>query len=85
MVEKSCVIGICFWNLKFVLCFLIELSLMGCYFLNIFRVGIGLPTIEVRYEHLNVEAEAFVGSRALPTLFNFIVNMFEVTMQQKFM
>ncbi|CAB4272708.1 unnamed protein product [Prunus armeniaca] len=41
------------------------------------RVGIGLPTIEVRYEHLNVEAEAFVGSRALPTLFNFIVNMFE--------
>ncbi|PQQ21262.1 pleiotropic drug resistance protein 1 [Prunus yedoensis var. nudiflora] len=41
------------------------------------RVGIDLPTIEVRYEHLNVEAEAYVGSRALPTLFNFIVNILE--------
>ncbi|KAK7815871.1 pleiotropic drug resistance protein 1 [Quercus suber] len=29
------------------------------------RVGIDLPTIEVRFEHLNVEAEAHVGGRAL--------------------
>ncbi|EEE69495.1 hypothetical protein OsJ_28930 [Oryza sativa Japonica Group] len=28
------------------------------------RVGIKLPTIEVRYENLNVEAESYVGSRA---------------------
>jgi ABC-type multidrug transport system ATPase subunit len=41
------------------------------------RVGIELPTIEVRFEHLNVETEAYVGSRALPTIFNFCVNMLE--------
>ncbi|KAK6236047.1 hypothetical protein SCA6_011384 [Theobroma cacao] len=41
------------------------------------RVGIQLPTIEVRFEHLNVEAEAYEGNRALPTMFNFSVNMFE--------
>ncbi|XXG63707.1 hypothetical protein AAC387_Pa05g1831 [Persea americana] len=35
------------------------------------QVGIDLPTIEVRFEHLNVDAEAYVGSRALPTIFNF--------------
>ncbi|GFS44954.1 pleiotropic drug resistance 12 [Actinidia rufa] len=41
------------------------------------RVGLELPTIEVRFEHLNVDAEAYVGSRALPTIFNFSVNMLE--------
>ncbi|XVE63544.1 hypothetical protein DITRI_Ditri07aG0028500 [Diplodiscus trichospermus] len=41
------------------------------------RVGIDLPTIEVRFEHLNVEAEGYEGSRALPTLFNYCANMFE--------
>ncbi|KAJ8755161.1 hypothetical protein K2173_018959 [Erythroxylum novogranatense] len=40
-------------------------------------VGIQLPTIEVRFEHLSIEAEAHTGSRALPTFFNFIVNMIE--------
>ncbi|KAJ4718241.1 Pleiotropic drug resistance ABC transporter [Melia azedarach] len=41
------------------------------------RVGIDLPTIEVRFEHLNVEAEAQVASRALPTFFNFFFNIVE--------
>ncbi|XP_048233398.1 pleiotropic drug resistance protein 1-like [Ricinus communis] len=41
------------------------------------RVGIDIPTIEVRFEHLTVEAEAYVGSRALPTFFNYSVNMLE--------
>ncbi|PON89430.1 ABC type transporter protein [Trema orientale] len=41
------------------------------------RVGIKLPTIEVRFEHLNVETEAYVGSRALPTFYNFSINIFE--------
>ncbi|XP_022863103.1 pleiotropic drug resistance protein 1-like [Olea europaea var. sylvestris] len=41
------------------------------------RVGLNLPTIEVRFEHLNVDAEAYVGSRALPTIFNFTVNILE--------
>ncbi|XP_028766306.1 pleiotropic drug resistance protein 1 [Neltuma alba] len=41
------------------------------------RVGIEIPTIEVRFEHLNVEAEGYVGSRAMPTFLNFVVNIFE--------
>ncbi|XP_073296856.1 pleiotropic drug resistance protein 1-like [Primulina huaijiensis] len=41
------------------------------------RVGIELPTIEVRFEHLNVETEAHVGSRALPSFSNFFANIFE--------
>ncbi|CAA6660815.1 unnamed protein product [Spirodela intermedia] len=38
------------------------------------RVGIDNPTIEVRFEHLNINAEAFVGNRGVPTLINFFVN-----------
>eukprot|EP00253_Pinus_taeda_P001138 PITA_01138 len=41
------------------------------------RVGIAMPTIEVRFEHLNIEADARVGGRALPTLLNFTVNIIE--------
>ncbi|CAN4076592.1 unnamed protein product [Withania somnifera] len=41
------------------------------------RVGLDLPTIEVRFEHLSVDAEARVGNRALPTIFNFTVNILE--------
>ncbi|CAH9131526.1 unnamed protein product [Cuscuta epithymum] len=41
------------------------------------RVGIDLPTIEVRYEHLNVEADAYAGSRALPSFINFTTNFIE--------
>ncbi|XP_019263263.1 PREDICTED: pleiotropic drug resistance protein 1-like isoform X2 [Nicotiana attenuata] len=41
------------------------------------RVGIDLPSIEVRYEHLTIVADAYVGSRALPTFTNFITNFIE--------
>jgi hypothetical protein len=41
-------------------------------------VGIELPKIEVRYQNLNVEAEAYVGSRGLPTLLNTYANVLEV-------
>ncbi|KAL0372075.1 UNVERIFIED_CONTAM: Pleiotropic drug resistance protein 1 [Sesamum calycinum] len=41
------------------------------------RVGIDIPTIEVRYEHLNVDAEAYTASRALPTFVNFNINLIE--------
>ncbi|KAJ1289317.1 hypothetical protein BS78_02G155000 [Paspalum vaginatum] len=41
------------------------------------RVGIDLPTIEVRYDNLSVEAEAYVGSRGLPTIFNTYANVLE--------
>ncbi|KAF3635181.1 Pleiotropic drug resistance protein 1 [Capsicum annuum] len=41
------------------------------------RVGLELPTIEVRYEHLNIVADAYVGSKALPTFANFMTNFLE--------
>ncbi|XP_020223726.1 pleiotropic drug resistance protein 1-like [Cajanus cajan] len=41
------------------------------------RVGLDIPTIEVRYEHLNIEAEAIVGSRALPSFINAVTNVIE--------
>ncbi|XP_071709171.1 pleiotropic drug resistance protein 1-like isoform X8 [Rutidosis leptorrhynchoides] len=41
------------------------------------RVGLELPTIEVHFEHLNIDAEAYVGGRALPTIVNFLVNILQ--------
>ncbi|XP_019425122.1 PREDICTED: pleiotropic drug resistance protein 1-like [Lupinus angustifolius] len=41
------------------------------------RVGLDIPTIEVRFQHLNVEAEAYVGSRSLPSFLNFGTNIVE--------
>ncbi|KAF3795433.1 hypothetical protein EJ110_NYTH04969 [Nymphaea thermarum] len=41
------------------------------------RVAIDLPKIEVRFEDLSVEADAYVGSRALPTLLNATINSLE--------
>ncbi|GAB2264161.1 hypothetical protein Droror1_Dr00026295 [Drosera rotundifolia] len=44
------------------------------------RVGIEIPKIEVRYEHLSVEGNVYVGSRALPTLLNASKNALEATL-----
>ncbi|KAK7320706.1 hypothetical protein VNO77_30425 [Canavalia gladiata] len=41
------------------------------------RVGLDIPTVEVRFEHVNVEAQVYVGGRALPSLVNFFVNVME--------
>ncbi|TVU03324.1 hypothetical protein EJB05_51147, partial [Eragrostis curvula] len=41
------------------------------------RVGIDYPTIEVRYENLQVDAEVHVGDRGLPTLINSVTNTIE--------
>ncbi|MFS7971023.1 putative ABC-type xenobiotic transporter [Helianthus anomalus] len=41
------------------------------------RVGIDLPTIEVKFEHLTVEADVNTGSRALPSFINFHIDIFE--------
>ncbi|KAF8657997.1 hypothetical protein HU200_059457 [Digitaria exilis] len=41
------------------------------------RVGLDLPTIEVRFENLAAEAEVRVGSSGLPTLVNSITNKLE--------
>ncbi|KAI3900454.1 hypothetical protein MKW92_029126 [Papaver armeniacum] len=42
------------------------------------RVGIDIPKIEVRFENLSVEGDAFIASRALPTLFNASLNAMEM-------
>jgi ABC-type multidrug transport system ATPase subunit len=41
------------------------------------RVGIDLPAIEVRYQNLSVEVDAFVGTSALPTLWNSATNFLQ--------
>ncbi|KAL6839178.1 hypothetical protein ACP4OV_031069 [Aristida adscensionis] len=40
-------------------------------------VGMDMPTVEVRFENLAVEAEVRVGSRGLPTVLNSITNSIE--------
>lgn len=42
------------------------------------RVNLEFPKIEVRFQDLKVGAYVHVGSRALPTIPNFICNMTEV-------
>ena len=51
--------------------------------LPFFRVGIDLPEIEVRFEYLTIDAEAYVGSRALPSFINSAFNQIEVTKMQR--
>lgn len=41
------------------------------------KVEIQLPTVEVRYDHLTVEAKCYIGNRALPTLMNQARNIAE--------
>lgn len=41
------------------------------------KVGIKLPTVEVRFKNLNIEANCYIGSRALPTLPNVARNIAE--------
>ncbi|KAB1215924.1 Pleiotropic drug resistance protein 2 [Morella rubra] len=41
------------------------------------RVGIEIPKIEVRFQQLSVEGDAYVGTRALPTLLNSTMNTIE--------
>lgn len=42
------------------------------------RVSLNLPTVEVRFENVNVTTEAFVGSRAVPTVINSYVTVAKV-------
>lgn len=39
-----------------------------------------LPTVEDRFENLKVEAECYVGGRALPTLSNAATNAVDVNL-----
>ncbi|MCL7044741.1 hypothetical protein MKW94_007516 [Papaver nudicaule] len=45
------------------------------------RVNVQLPTVEVRYENVTVEAKCYVGNRALPTLLNTARNIVESTLE----
>ncbi|KAH7863133.1 hypothetical protein Vadar_013734 [Vaccinium darrowii] len=44
------------------------------------RVGIEIPKIEVRFQNLSVEGDAYVGTRALPTLLNSSLNAIEAAL-----
>lgn len=48
------------------------------YSLNGNEVRVDIPTIQVRFQHLNVEPDLHVGGIALPTLTNYMVYMVEV-------
>ncbi|KAI7988334.1 ABC transporter G family member 39, partial [Camellia lanceoleosa] len=41
------------------------------------RVSLDVLTIEVRFENLNIDSEAYVGSRGLPTIINSFLNAVE--------
>ncbi|XP_030522373.1 pleiotropic drug resistance protein 2-like [Rhodamnia argentea] len=41
------------------------------------QVGIEIPKIEVRFQNLSIEGDAYVGTRALPTLLNVSLNAIE--------
>ena len=41
------------------------------------RVDVDLPTVKVRFKDINVSSEVSVGSRALPTLPNSVLNFGE--------
>ncbi|CAI9281118.1 unnamed protein product [Lactuca saligna] len=44
---------------------------------RVHKVGISLPTVEVRFQNLSIEADCHVGDRALPTLTNSARNIVE--------
>ncbi|KAL0437009.1 UNVERIFIED_CONTAM: Pleiotropic drug resistance protein 2 [Sesamum radiatum] len=44
------------------------------------RVGIEIPKIEVRFQNLSIEGDAYVGTRALPTLLNSTLNTLEAAL-----
>ncbi|KAK4369497.1 hypothetical protein RND71_013289 [Anisodus tanguticus] len=44
------------------------------------RVGIEIPKIEVRFQNLSIEGDAYVGTRALPTLLNSTLNTIEAVL-----
>ncbi|MQM18092.1 hypothetical protein Taro_051077, partial [Colocasia esculenta] len=41
------------------------------------RVGLEVPKVEVRFKNLTVSADVHIGGRALPTLANCVLNIFE--------
>jgi hypothetical protein len=54
---------------------LVSNAVTSCFY----RVGIDNPTIEVRFENLNIDAEAYVGNQGIPTFTNFFSNKIMVS------
>lgn len=48
------------------------------------RVDLEFPKVEVRFQNLKVEASVHVGSRALPTIPNFVFNITEVDLSETY-
>nr|XP_023897861.1 ABC transporter G family member 34-like [Quercus suber] len=44
------------------------------------RVGIEIPKIQLRYEHLSVEGDVYIGKRAIPSLINVALNVIELAL-----
>ena len=55
-----------------------EILYILAFLLWFYSVGLEFPKVEVRFEHLKVNALVHVGKRALPTIPNSIFNMSEV-------
>ena len=47
--------------------------------IRVCRVGVDFPTVEVRFDNINIEAGVYVGNRALPTLINYTRNVVDVS------
>ncbi|XP_058737880.1 pleiotropic drug resistance protein 1-like isoform X1 [Vicia villosa] len=45
------------------------------------RAGVGIPTIEVRFQDLNVQAQVQLGKRAFPTITNYMLDMLEAPLK----
>ncbi|WJX79108.1 hypothetical protein P8452_62259 [Trifolium repens] len=45
------------------------------------RAGVDIPTIEVRFEHLNVQSHVQLGKRALPTITNYMLDILEAPLK----
>ncbi|XP_010670754.2 ABC transporter G family member 32 isoform X2 [Beta vulgaris subsp. vulgaris] len=60
------------------------MMILSCFSVNSGRdfLRLEFPRVEVRYEHLKVNALVHVGNRALPTLPNFIFNMSEAFLRR---
>jgi hypothetical protein len=65
----------CALMLLYMLTLLVSNAVTSCFY----RVGIDNPTIEVRFENLNIDAEAYVGNRGIPTFTNFFSNKIMVS------
>lgn len=65
-------------SLIFFLSFYICFTYFLYFFFPSFRVGLEVPSVEVRYQNLNIVADVQTGSRALPTLINYTRNALEV-------